>query len=211
LEIYMKAAQNIKYAQAGYPVNDLIRKRWSPYVYSSRPVDDDDLRSLFESARWSASCFNDQPWYYIMASREQGEEYEKLLSCLVEGNRQWARQAPVLALGIVRTSFERNGNDNAHAFHDLGQASANLTVEATGRGLSVHQMAGIVPEKARGIYKIPDGFEAFTALAIGYTAPTEEGPKTFRKRDETPRRRRPLNETVFGGAWGKSHPIIDKK
>jgi nitroreductase len=206
----MNAAANIKKAQVENQVHELIKKRWSPYAYSDRPVSNEDLRSLFEAARWSASCYNDQPWYYIVATRDQKEEYDKLLSCLVEANQEWAQRAPVLALGVARSNFTHNGRKNRHALHDLGQASANLTVEATSRGLHVHQMAGIEPDKARKAYGIPDGFEVFTALAIGYAALPEEAPEELRKKDETPRSRRPLSETVFGGSWGQTHAAIDK-
>ena len=77
------------------------------------------------------------------------EEFQRLLSCLVEANQAWAKAVPVLALGCTRLNFVRNGNPNAAAIHDLGLASADLVVEAAARGLVVHQMAGILPDKAR--------------------------------------------------------------
>src|SRR5262249_57933115 len=58
--------------------------------------------TLFRS-RWAPSSYNEQPWRYIVASRKDSEEFARLLSCLVEGNQAWARSAPVLALGCVRS------------------------------------------------------------------------------------------------------------
>ena len=58
-------------APTDYPVNPMIAGRWSPYGYADRPVSDDDLRSLFEAARWAPSCFNEQPWRYLVARREK--------------------------------------------------------------------------------------------------------------------------------------------
>ena len=78
-------------------------------------------------------------------------------------------------------------------------AAASLTLEATARGLTVHQMIGIVPERAKELYGIPEGFEALTALAIGYPG-TAEG--ALAERDQTPRTRKPLEEFVFSGAFG---------
>jgi nitroreductase len=101
------------------------------------------------SARWSASSHNEQPWHYLVATRANPPENERLLSCLVEGNQVWARAAPVLALGCTSLHFILNGKPNAAAEHDLGLASATLTLEATARGLSVHQMIGILPDRAR--------------------------------------------------------------
>src|SRR6476646_4321273 len=49
-------------AVTDYPVHDLIASRWSPYSFANQSVSDQDLRSLFEAARWAASSFNEQPW-----------------------------------------------------------------------------------------------------------------------------------------------------
>lgn len=146
-----------KSASTDYPIHELLAARWSPYAFAERSVSDDDLCSLFEAARWAPSSYNEQPWNYVVAKRENSEEFQKLLCCLVEGNQTWAQAAPVLALGIVRLRFVLNDQPNRAAVHDLGLAAANLTVEATARGLFVHQMIGIVPEKAREVYEIPEG------------------------------------------------------
>src|SRR5580765_7855162 len=94
-----------KAAKTDYSINTLLSERWSPYVFDSRPVSKSDLESLFEAARWAASSYNEQPWTYIVTTREQSAEFERLLSCLVEANQAWARTAPVLALGVVRLRF----------------------------------------------------------------------------------------------------------
>lgn len=190
-----------KRAKPDHPILDVIAERWSPYGYDDSPVSAEDLRSMFEAARWAPSSFNEQPWRYIVATRDDKEEFERLLSCLTEGNQVWAKAAPVLALGVVKLEFTHNGATNRVAIHDLGQASASLTMEATSRGLSVHQMAGILPDRAREIYGVPDGFEVVTALAIGYAADPDSLPERLKKRDITPRRRKPLEDIVFGGKW----------
>jgi nitroreductase len=190
-----------------HPIQPWITERWSPYAFSDRTVSDADLRSLFEAARWAASSYNEQPWRYIVATKANPAEFERLLSCLVEGNQVWAKAAPVLALGCVSLNFVLNGQPNAAAVHDLGLASATLTLEATARGLSVHQMIGILPDKAREVYRIPDGFRALTGLAIGYAADPSVLPEKLRGRDLAPRTRRPLPEFVFGGQWGTTSDL----
>src|SRR5215207_8555115 len=112
-----------KQATPDHPIHELLAKRWSPYAFADRPVSDADLRSLFEAARWSASSYNEQPWRYIVATRANPDEFDRLLSCLVEPNQVWAKAAPVLALGCTSLNFERNGKPNAAAVHDLGIAS----------------------------------------------------------------------------------------
>ena len=140
-----------------HPVHDVIATRWSPYAFADRLVAKEDLLSLFEAARWAASSYNEQPWSYLVATKADPAEFDRLLSCLVEGNRAWARAAPVLALGCTSLRFARNGKPNAAAVHDLGIAGASLTLKATARGLFVHQMIGILPERARELYRIPEG------------------------------------------------------
>src|SRR5271165_4025856 len=125
-----------KRAKPDHPIHELIASRWSPYGFDERAVSDDDLRSLFEAARWAPSSYNEQPWSYIVATKANPAEFERLLSCLVEGNQPWAKVAPVLALGCTRLLFSQNNKPNAAAIHDLGLASATLTMEATARGLS---------------------------------------------------------------------------
>ena len=200
-----------KKASTDYPIHDLLADRWSPYGFVDRPVAQTDLRSLFEAARWAASSYNEQPWSYFVASRENPTEFTRLLSCLVEANQEWAKAAPVLALGVVSLRFSRNNKDNRAAVHDLGLASGNLVVEATARGLCVHQMIGILPDKAREVYQIPEHNEAWTAMAIGYKADPAKLPDALKERDLTPRQRKPLSQFVFTGKWGQPSPLVLKR
>jgi nitroreductase len=194
-------------AATDHPVHELIAARWSPYAFADRPVSADDLRALFEAARWAPSSYNEQPWSYIVATREEPEELGRLLSCLVEGNQLWAKAAPVLALGCTRLAFARDGKPNAAAHHDLGLASGNLVLEATARGLVVHQMIGIVPAQARALYQIPEGVQPLTGLALGYPGDPAALPEKLRDRDRARRPRKPAAEFVFTGRWGATAPV----
>ena len=197
-----------KQANPDHPIHDFFVKRWSPYAFSDRPVTAEDLRSLFEAARWSASSYNEQPWRYIVATRDDLEGFERLLSCLVEGNQPWAKAAPVLALGCTSLNFARNGLPNSACEHDLGIASACLSLEATARGLFVHQMIGILPDRARELYRVPDDFRPLTALAIGYPGDPNTLPEGYKQRDLAPRQRKPLAELVFAGQWGTASDLV---
>ena len=197
------ASPSAKQASPAFPIHALLAERWSPYGFTDRAVPAADLSSLFEAARWAASSYNEQPWAYIVATREMPGEFSRLLSCLVPGNQAWAKAAPVLALGVVSRKFSKNGEDNRAAVHDLGLASANLVLEATARGISVHQMIGLLPERARELYRIPAQCEAWTALAIGYRASADQLPDGLRERDLAPRTRKPIGQFVFSGAWGQ--------
>ena len=200
-----------KRAVTDHPILKLLAERWSPYGFKSRAVTNAELRSLFEAARWAASSYNEQPWSYLIATKDSPEEFERLLSCLVEGNQAWAKTAPALALGVVSLRFAKNQQDNRAAVHDLGLATANLVMEATSRDLSVHQMIGLLPDKARELYRIPAHFEAWTAMAIGYRADPADLPEALKVRDLTLRQRKPLGEFVFTGKWGQPSPLLQKR
>ncbi len=193
-----------------YPIYAILAERWSPYAFKKRPILQTDLCSLFEAARWSASSYNEQPWSYMVATQEDPEHFQQLLSCLDEFNQSWAKDAPVLALGIASLKFTLNGKENRAAHHDLGAASGNIAVEATARGICVHQMIGILPEKARDLFKIPPDFEAWTAMAIGYPGDPTTLPDNFRERDLSVRQRKPLEQFVFGGKWGAPSSLVAK-
>jgi nitroreductase len=197
-----------KRAATDHAVQDLIAQRWSPYAFADRPVSKEDLLSLFEAARWAPSSYNEQPWSYLVATRDEPEEFGRLLSCLVEGNQAWAKAAPMLALGCTSLHFVRNGKPNAAAVHDLGLASAGLVLEATARGLAVHQMIGILPDRARELYQVPEGVQPLTGLAIGYAGDPAALPENLRDRDAARRPRKPLAAFVFGGKWGTAAPLV---
>lgn len=198
----------VKHANPEHPIQELLARRWSPYAFSDRSVSDEDLRSVFEAARWAPSSYNEQPWRYIVATQGNPAEFERMLGCLVEGNQLWAKAAPVLAIGCTSLNFTASGKPNAAAVHDLGLASANLTFEATSRGLFVHQMIGILPDRVREVYHVPDGVLPLTGLAIGYAAEADTLPDKLRLRDLAARTRRPLAEFVYGGDWGTVHERI---
>jgi nitroreductase len=126
------------------------------------------------------------------------------------GRRMGAKHVPVLALGIVSLKFAKNGKDNRAAVHDLGLAAGNLLVEATARGLRVHQMIGILPDEAREVFGIL-GYEAWTGIAIGDEGDPATLPDNLKQRDLTPRQRKPLKEFVFTDKWGNPAPFLAKR
>ncbi|NEQ26024.1 MAG: nitroreductase, partial [Microcoleus sp. SIO2G3] len=154
-----------KAADTDYPIEELLRQRWSPLAFSDRSVEPEKLGSLLEAARWSASSFNEQPWRYMIATKDNSEEFDRLLSCLAEGNQEWAKNASVLMLSVAKRTFTFNGVENRHAFHDVGAAGANLSAEATAQGLFVHQMAGFDVAKAKETYGIPEDYDPVAAIA----------------------------------------------
>lgn len=192
-----------KPAETHFPVNDLVRNRWSPRAFSEKPVSAETLRSLFEAARWAPSCYNEQPWAFLVATRDDPENFDKVIATLVPGNAIWAKNAPVAGLAVSELVFQKNGAPNRNATYDTGAAMAWLTVEATERGLFVHQMAGYDPAKARELFGIPAGWEAIVAFVLGYPGEASSLPEKLRDRETGPRSRKPLRDFVMSGRWNQ--------
>lgn len=191
-----------KPAPSDYPIHELIQRRYSPRAFAPAEVSDADLASLIEAARWAPSCMNEQPWRFVVASRADPWAFSALLSCLDESNRRWADQAGALAFAIAKKTFTRNGKPNAYARYDTGQAVALLSVEATSRGLVVHQMAGFDASRATATLGLPADFEPVTAIALGPPGDPDQLPADLAERERAPRARKPQAELVFRGRFG---------
>jgi nitroreductase len=196
-------------APVGAPVHDLIKHRWSPRAFDSKPLGPHDLKCLFEAARWASSSYNAQPWYFIIATKDDPENFQKVLSTFVEFNQGWAKNAAAVALSVAGHKMPHDGSQNRHAFHDGGQAATTLALEAASHGIQVHQMAGIIPDKAREVFGIPADFEAVAGFAIGYPGDPQSLPEGRLRDQETgARSRKPLSDFVFTGKWGNVSPIV---
>jgi len=193
-----------KPAETAYPIEETMRRRWSPRAFSERLVEPEKLASMFEAARWTASCYNEQPWSFIVATRDDAAEFARLLGCLVEGNQAWVARAPVLIVSVARLNFAQNGKPNRHAIYDVGQATAHLILQATAMGLFAHPMAGFHPDKVRELYGVLEGYEPVAAIAAGYPGDPGTLPESLRQREMAPRVRKPQAEFVMRGRFRAS-------
>ena len=164
-----------KPATTSVKVHDIIQDRWSPRAFDANQlVTHEDLLALLEAARWAPSCFNDQPWRFVVCNKATDEiSWQAALDVVVEKNRQWAKNAPLLILAVAMENFNHNGQANRWAMYDTGAASANLCIQATALGLIVHQMGGFDAKKAREVFNLPDDCMPMAMLAVGYQANVE--------------------------------------
>lgn len=169
-------------------VLDLINERFSPYEFTDKLLTEKEMLALFEAAGKAASAFNEQPWRFIYALKQDEEAFNTIHSCLVEGNQGWTKDVAALIITVVSKNYAKNGNENTVRKHDLGLAVGNLTVQASSMGIHLHQMAGIVPQNAIEKLNIPEGYEPVTAIALGYYE-GESGVKP----------RKPISEIAFKG------------
>jgi len=187
--------------QIEHPVSDLIKNRKSIRAFSSQPIEADRINSLFEATRWAPSSTNEQPWVYIYATRDQVELWDKLFSCLNEGNKIWAKDAPLLILSLARKNFTRFTGTNTYAMYDLGGANSFLSLQAVELGLQVRQMAGFHHDKAIEELNIPGSFEIGVFIAVGYPGDPETLPEKLKLREAAPRERFIQQEFVMNRSF----------
>lgn len=196
-----EAIDKLKHAPAVPGVEEVIRQRWSPRAFADKDVSTEQLKAIFEAARWAASSSNEQPWRFLVGRR--GDEiYQKIFNSLVEFNQSWAKSAPVLILSVAKKTFTAKGNPNRTALHDTGAATANLTLQATASGLHTHSMAGFDSDQVRASFAIPSDYEIGAVTAIGYFGEPSTLPEHLLKIEVAPRQRKALEEFVFSD-WEK--------
>ena len=186
------------------PIHELLANRRSPRAYSEEPIESGKLLSLFEAARWSPSSANEQPWRFIVATKDDTRVFSALVESLTEGNRLWAERAPLLVLALTQSTYTKTGRPYRHSWYDLGQSVALLSVQAIALGLAVHQMGGFDADKARQLLSIPEGFEPVTMFTVGYPGKPDNLPEDLRKREQAPRSRKPLQDIIYTEEWGKA-------
>lgn len=177
----------------------VIEERWSPRAFSSKSVSKEDIHLLFEAARKAASSFNEQPWRFVYAKKEDKENFDLLLDCLLEGNQVWAKNASVLVATLAKKTFTKTGKPNKHAWHDVGLAVGNMSAQATSMQIYLHQMAGYDTEKTIENLDILEDFEPVSFIAIGYLGEKEQLPEDLEKIEKKESPRKEVDEITFVG------------
>ncbi|HTH55301.1 MAG TPA: nitroreductase family protein [Cyclobacteriaceae bacterium] len=177
-------------------VLDIIKSRRSRRAFSSRPIEIEKIKSLFEAARWAPSSLNEQPWRYVYATKDQ-ELWNGIFETLNEGNRIWAKDAPLLIVSFCKKYFSRNGVLNGAAKYDVGAANAFLSLQATHLGLNTHQMGGFNHALLRQNLNVPIDFEEGVIIAVGYPGHVSQLPEHLHARENSPRTRQTQNEFVM--------------
>jgi nitroreductase len=176
---------------------EIIQERWSPYAFSSAPVEEFKLKAMFEAAGYAPSCNNEQPWEFVFTTQDEKEVFDDFVGFLNDGNKVWAKNAYALILSMARTNFSYNDKTNRFAFHDTGMALNNLLLQALSLDIYVHQMGGYSVEKVKDYFKLDDDIEPVAMMAVGYLGDGSTLTPELLKRDENRRPRKSIKEFVF--------------
>ena len=197
----MQESETERSRKSTYQINPLILNRWSPRSMTGEELDNEEIMSLFEAARWAPSSYNNQPWRFIYAKRNT-EHWDRLFNLLAEGNRAWAKNSALLVVVISRKNFEYNEKPaRTHQF-DTGSAWENLALEAFSRGIVAHGMQGFDYDKARIDLEIPIDFEVMAMIAIGKKGSRDNLSPELQEKEKL-NDRKPLKDIVMEGIYRK--------
>lgn len=185
--------------ESGYPIQPLILSRVSGRAFSPERLSDDELMSLFEAARWTPSCYNNQPWRFVYV-RKGDKEWDSLFNVLVDFNKSWCKDADTLVAVISRNNFERNDKPSQTARFDTGAAWMSLALEANARGIVAHGMQGFDYAALKKNLDIPDSFTVEATIAIGKKGDKEQLSAELQK-EEKVSDRKPLEQIVSRGKF----------
>lgn len=190
------SAHEIKRAVTDYPLIDSIINRWSPVVFSNKPIVHEDLMTVLEAARWAPSSRNEQPWRFLYGFN--GDDiFKKIYDTLMEGNRIWAKNAAVLIAVFAEKFYSHNQKPNKHYFYDTGAACAILQIQAISMGIYSHTMGGFSPKKLVEYFSIPENLDSATVIAMGYPGDPGSASKELAERDLTKRTRKDLHKIIL--------------
>lgn len=183
-------------------LRDVVDARWSPRAFGPEPVSAVLLAELFYAVQWAPSCYNDQPWAFVVTQRGSAA-HAALLATLAASNQAWAATSPLLILVLARKQFRHNQAAHRHAWYDVGQAIGGLLLTATELGLVAHQMAGFDAPAAARCLNVPDTCDAICVMALGYLGEPSRLPPGTAEKNPAERTRLPASEFVYREGFGQ--------
>jgi len=182
-----------KTATTDFPIAEVLAHRHSPRAFDPDAVlTDEQIGSLLEAARWSASSSNSQPWRLYVARRGT-ELHRDVFDALASGNQAWAGDPACLIVNVAKMVTE-DGSPEKWAVYDVGQAAAHLSVQATSMGLVTHQMGGFDKEAVRGALGLDESHTPWAVIAVGPEGDPSTLSEKLQEREKAPRTRKPLEE-----------------
>lgn len=186
--------------------DSLFFRRKSLRSYLNKPVPRDILDRLFEKTRWSPSPSNHQPWRFVVVT--DPDQHRKFGEALLRGN-EWAAKAPVLVAVCSREKDDGVRDDDPVKYYQFssGLATMALLLAAVDEGLMAHAMAGYDAPKLHTALSIPAEYHVMCIISLGYQGPIELLDERTRKKDESPRTRKPMTEIVSYDKFDFPDPV----
>jgi nitroreductase len=191
-------------------VKEAIDTRRSYRSLEKAEITDELVRDLAQSARLSASCFNNQPWRYVFVYGE--EQLEKMKDALSPGNA-YGKEASMIIAILSRPDLDCQLRGRDYYLFDTGMATAQMFLRATELGLVAHPIVGFSQTKTREALDIPDDMQLMALVLVGKKADRinpvlDEGQQ---KSEKSRPERLPLERFAFIDRYTGDDPPPEKK
>lgn len=176
-----------------------LERRKSNRALSMAPIPGEVIDRLVAAATSSASCFNNQPWRFLIVDSEPSLGVVKRH---LSGNNYWAERSPLIILIVTNPDWGcRIDADRDYALFDVGMATGYLILQAVREGLVAHPIAGFkAPELKQALGIDPDHI-LITCVVLGYPGDPEMLTPKHRAAEGSTRMRRPTDEVAYRNQW----------
>jgi len=142
---------------------------------SARPVEQEKLDAILESARLSPSACNGQPYHFTVCRGETAAAVAK--ACSGMGMNKFAADAPVLIVVseesyVASAAFGAKVKGNDYRSIDIGIATAYLTAEAAAQGLGTCILGWFDDQKIRDICGLDKPVRL--VITLGYASESDK-------------------------------------
>ena len=134
-----------------------------------RPVEEEKLLKIMESARLAPSACNGQPYHFTVCRGDLAKEVAK--ATMGMGMNKFASQAPVMIV-VSEESYIKSAavgakvKKNDFRSIDIGLATAYLTADATAQGLSTCILGWLDDDKLRKLCNLDQPVRL--VITLGY-------------------------------------------
>jgi nitroreductase len=177
---------------------EYVQKRTSIRAIDSAPIPEGDIIGMLESARWSASWGNLQPWRLIVV--RDPATLAALSEAYTRGNA-WAARAPVIFVMVSSSRLGKSRGDEPFYLFDCGLAAQSLILEAATRSLVAHPFGGWDDEVVSRVIGLPSDMRVVVLIAAGREGSLDDLDAITREKAERPQTRRPISEIASADRW----------
>ncbi len=181
-----------------------IQERRAKRALDTRKVPEDVVRRIMAAATWAPSCFNNQPWRFIVIESEKALDTVK--GYLADGN-YWAQKSPFIVLAVTENELDcRLSDTRNYALFDVGLAVESLVLQAVKEGLVAHPIAGFKPVPIKKVLGIPGKYTLITLVILGYPGDESHLNEKHLELEHSERDRKPMEEVVMFNSWTLERP-----
>ena len=167
-------------------VMEAIKSRRSIRSYKDKPIEDEKLKAILESARLSPSARNCQERKFVIVTNKAMRE--KLVDAA--HGQKFVGQAPVVIVACATETTHIMPCEELSYPIDMAIAVDHITLEAVEQGLGTCWIGAFKQDEVKKLLGIPDNVRVVALLPLGYPDGTPD-----------PRPRKSLDETVSYEFW----------